>query len=125
MGGLKDLSAPTLGKAAAMGALSACQVDPKEIEEVYMGCVLQGGVGQAPARQVALGCEMGPDTPSTTINKVCASGMKSAMMAAQAIRLGDRQIMLAGGMEAMSKTPHYQYLRSATSFGNATAIDSI
>lgn len=64
-------------------------------------------MGQAPARQVALGCEMGPDTPSTAINKVCASGMKAAMMAAQAIRIGDRSIMLAGGMECMSKTPHY------------------
>jgi len=96
-----------------------------EIEEVYMGCVLQGGVGQAPARQVALGCDMGPDTPSTTINKVCASGMKAAMMAAQAIALGDRSVMLAGGMESMSKSPHYMYLRSPTGFGNATAIDSI
>jgi acetyl-CoA C-acetyltransferase len=68
---------------------------------------------------------MGPDTPSTTINKVCASGMKSAMMAAQAIAIGDRNVMLAGGMECMSKSPHYMYLRAATGFGNATAIDSI
>merc|ERR1712166_1540636 len=70
MGGLKDLSAPTLGKAAAMGALSSCQVDPKEVEEVYMGCVLQGGMGQAPARQVALGCVL---FPFSVLDFVCLS----------------------------------------------------
>ncbi len=74
---------------------------------------------------MALGCEMGPDTPSTTVNKVCASGMKSAMLAAQAIALGDRSVMLAGGMECMSKAPHYMYLRAPTAYGNGTALDSI
>jgi acetyl-CoA C-acetyltransferase len=70
---------------AANGALAACDLPPTEVEEVYMGCVLQAGVGQAPARQVAYGCEMGDDTPATDVNKVCASGMKSVMMASQAI----------------------------------------
>lgn len=82
MGCFTQIQAPTLGKAAAMGALADCNVDPKEIEEVYMGCVIQAGMGQAPARQVALGAGCDPDTPSTTVNKVCASGMKAAMMAA-------------------------------------------
>lgn len=81
MGSLSDLAAPHLGTVAAKAALASCGLEATEVEEVYMGNVLQGGVGQAPARQVALGCDMGYDTPSTTINKVCASGMKSVMMA--------------------------------------------
>eukprot|EP00352_Strombidinopsis_acuminata_P002792 CAMPEP_0176397792 /NCGR_PEP_ID=MMETSP0126-20121128/45409_1 /TAXON_ID=141414 ORGANISM="Strombidinopsis acuminatum, Strain SPMC142" /NCGR_SAMPLE_ID=MMETSP0126 /ASSEMBLY_ACC=CAM_ASM_000229 /LENGTH=396 /DNA_ID=CAMNT_0017772317 /DNA_START=61 /DNA_END=1251 /DNA_ORIENTATION=- len=125
MGMLSNLNASHLGTCAAKAALAQCQLDPKEVEEVYMGNVLQAGVGQAPARQVALGTEMGYDTPSTTVNKVCASGMKSVMMAAQSIALGDRNIMLAGGMESMSKVPHYMYLRRPTGYGNATAIDAI
>lgn len=125
MGMLSNLNASHLGTCAAKAALAQCELDPKEVEEVYMGCVLQAGVGQAPARQVALGTEMGYDTPSTTVNKVCASGMKSVMMAAQSISLGDRSIMLAGGMESMSKVPHYMYLRRPTGYGNATAIDAI
>jgi acetyl-CoA C-acetyltransferase len=76
-------------------------------------------MGQAPARQVALGAGCDPDTPSTTINKVCASGMKAAMMGAQAIALGDRNIMLCGGMENMSRAPHLLQMRSPTMFGNA------
>jgi acetyl-CoA C-acetyltransferase len=125
MGALQDMNAPHLGTAAARAALISANVDPTEVEEVYMGNVLQGGVGQAPARQVALGCEMGYDTPSTTINKVCASGMKSVMMAAQAIQLGQRNVMVAGGMESMSKSPHYVYLRRPTGFGEAKMLDSI
>ena len=125
MGGLSNLSAPHLGQISTRAALAACNVDPQEVEEVYMGAVLQAGMGQAPARQVALGCEMGYDTPSTTINKVCASGMKAAMMAAQAIELGHRNVMVAGGMEAMSKAPHYQYLRRPTGYGNGQLLDSI
>ena len=76
-----------------------------------MGAVLQAGMGQAPARQVAMGAQMGIDTPSTTVNKVCASGMKAVMMASQSIELGQRSVMLAGGMESMSKAPHYTYMR--------------
>jgi acetyl-CoA C-acetyltransferase len=74
---------------------------------------------------VAIDAGCGNDTPSTTINKVCASGMKSVMMAAQAIQLGQREIMVAGGMECMSKSPHYSYLRKPTGFGEATSLDSI
>ena len=125
MGSLSNLASPHLGTVAARGALASCNVEPTEVEEVYMGCVLQAGVGQAPARQVALSSEMGNDTPSTTINKVCAGGMKSVMMAAQAIQLGQRDIMLAGGMESMSKSPHYAYLRKPTGFGEHTMLDSI
>ena len=119
------MPAPHLGMHAANGALAACDLPPTEVEEVYMGCVLQAGVGQAPARQVAYGCEMGDDTPATDVNKVCASGMKSVMMASQAIQLGHRSVMVAGGMENMSKTPHYMYLRTPTGFGDHTALDSI
>lgn len=90
-----------------------------------MGNVITAGSGQAPARQVALGAECGMDTPSTTINKVCASGMKSVMLASQAIALGDRKVMLAGGMESMSKIPHYIYMRKPNTYGNYTTIDGI
>ena len=90
MGSLSGLSAPHLGTVAARAALASCNVDPTEVEEVYMGAVLQAAMGQAPARQVALGAEMGLDTPSTTVNKVCASGMKAVMMASQSIELGQR-----------------------------------
>jgi acetyl-CoA C-acetyltransferase len=125
MGCLSTIPCPTLGKAAAMGAISECNIEAKEIEEVYMGCVVQSGMGQAPARQVALGARCDIDTPSTTINKVCASGMKSAMMAAQAIALGERSVMMAGGMENMSRAPHLMSLRVPNVFGNATALDAI
>ena len=125
MGSIANLPAPHLGRVAARGALASCEVDPTEIEEVYMGAVLQAAMGQAPARQVALTCEMGQDTPATTVNKVCASGMKSVMMASQSIELGHRSVMLAGGMEAMSKSPHYTFLRRPTSYGEATVLDSI
>ena len=82
MGSVSGLSAPHLGSNAAFAALMSCNVQPTEVEEVYMGAVLQAGMGQAPARQVAMSTQMGDDTPSTTINKVCASGMKAVMMAA-------------------------------------------
>lgn len=125
MGSLSGLSAPHLGTVAARAALASCNVEPSDVEEVYMGAVLQAGMGQAPARQVAMGCEMGHDTPATTVNKVCASGMKSVMMAAQSIELGHRSIMVAGGMECMSKTPHYAYLRKPTAYGEHSMLDAI
>ena len=81
MGSISALSAPHLGTVAASGALASCNVNPEEVDEVFMGAVLQAGMGQAPARQVALGAKCSHDTPSTTINKVCASGMKAVMMA--------------------------------------------
>ena len=125
MGSISNLSATHLGTVAARGALASCELMPTEVEEVYMGAVLQAGMGQAPARQVALGAGMSNDTPSTTVNKVCASGMKAVMMASQAIELGQRQIMLAGGMEAMSKSPHYSFLRRPTAYGESKMLDSI
>lgn len=106
MGALQNFGAPHLGTVAAKSAFEQAGISAEAIEECYMGQVIQAGSGQAPARQVALASGCNKDTPSTTINKVCASGMKSVMMAAQAIRAGDRHTMLAGGMESMSKSPH-------------------
>jgi acetyl-CoA C-acetyltransferase len=125
MGSLSNYSAPHLGSVAAKSAIAEAGISATDIEEVYMGQVIQAGSGQAPARQVALNSGCSHDTPSTTINKVCASGMKSVMMAAQAIRAGDRHIMMAGGMEAMSKAPHLSYARRATAYGNYQVMDSI
>jgi acetyl-CoA C-acetyltransferase len=105
--------------------LAAYHVDPKEVEEVYMGNVISAGSGQAPARQVALGAGMPTDTVCTTVNKVCASGLKAVMLGANAIRLGDRDVVVAGGFESMSKLPHYVYLRRPTGYGHAQMIDSI
>jgi acetyl-CoA C-acetyltransferase len=118
MGCLKDMSAPALGTTAAKGALASCNVEATDVQEVYFGAVMTGGMGQAPDRQVALGAGVQNDTPSTTINKVCASGMKSVMVATQAIQLGTRDIVMAGGMESMSRCPHFQYLRNPTVYGH-------
>ena len=125
LGGLSNHTAPALGTAALTGAISASHIEPTDIEEVYVGNVINAGAGQAPARQVALGAHCKKDTPSTTINKVCASGMKSIMMAAQAIAAGDRSIMAAGGMESMSRIPHYANIRKATPYANSQLIDGL
>jgi Acetyl-CoA acetyltransferase len=107
MGSLASVPATKLGSTAIKGALDKISLDPKLVQEVYMGNVLQAGEGQAPARQAALGAGLSNETPSTTINKVCASGMKAVMMAAQAIKAGDADVIVAGGMENMSSVPHY------------------
>ena len=125
LGGLSGFTAPALGTAALKGAIAAAHIDAADIEEVYMGQVIQAGSGQAPARQVALGAGCDKNTPSTTINKVCASGMKSVMMASQSIRLGDRTVMAAGGMEVLSKVPHYASLRTPTAYGHSNLVDGI
>lgn len=125
MGQFKDMTAPHLGTVAARGALASCNLDPKEVQEMYFGAVMTAGMGQAPDRQVALGAGVQNDTPSTTVNKVCASGMKSVMLAAQSIQLGMRDVVMAGGMESMSKCVHYQYLRSANVYGHSQVTDSI
>jgi acetyl-CoA C-acetyltransferase len=125
MGGLKDMSATSLGAAASRGAIEHAGLQPNDIQEVFMGTVLQAGQGQAPDRQAALGAGISVDTPCTAINKVCASGMKSLMLGASQIRLGDRNIVLTGGMESMSKAPHYMYLRKPTSYGPSSVIDAI
>ena len=102
-GSLSKISAVDLGAHSIKQAIAKAGVRPEDIEEVFMGQVLQAGSGQAPARQAALAAGVSSSTPCTTINKVCASGMKSIMLASQSIRLGDRSLMVAGGMESMSQ----------------------
>lgn len=125
MGSLSSLTATQLGSAAIKGAMKKINLDPSLVQEVYMGNVVQAGVGQAPARQAALGAGLPDTVPATTINKVCASGMKAVMQAAQAIALGDADVVIAGGMESMSNIPHYVHMRSGTKFGPATLIDGM
>ena len=125
LGSLSTVPAPKLGSVAIKGALDKINLDPKLIQEVYMGNVLQAGEGQAPARQAALGAGLSNETPSTTINKVCASGMKAVMMAAQSIKAGDQNIIIAGGMENMSLVPHYFNARNATKLGDVKMQDGM
>ena len=125
MGGLSTVSATALGSAAIKGALEKGNVKSELIEEVFMGNVLQAGVGQAPARQAALGAGLGQNVPCTTVNKVCASGMKAIMFGAQSIIAGDNHIVVAGGMESMSQVPHYLDGRNGVKFGNIGMLDGI
>ena len=125
MGKLSSIPATTLGSVAIKGALDKISLDPKLVGEVLMGNVVQAGTGQAPARQAALGAGISDQTPATTINKVCASGMKTIMMAAQSIALGDQNIVVAGGMENMSMIPHYVHMRNGQKFGPTTLIDGM
>ena len=125
LGSLSSLSASALGSTAIKGAMSKINLDPALVDEVYMGNVVQAGVGQAPARQAALGAGIPDSVPCTTVNKVCASGMKAVMLAAQAITLGDADIIVAGGMESMSNIPHYLHLRNGHKFGPKTMIDGM
>lgn len=125
MGSLSTVPATKLGAAAVKGALDKINLDPKNVQEIYMGNVLQAGEGQAPARQVALGAGLSNETPSTTINKVCASGMKAVSMAAQAIKAGDADVIVAGGMENMSMVPHYYNARNATKLGDVKMQDGM
>lgn len=125
MGGLSSITAPKLGAAAIKGALEKIQLDPNLVNEVYMGNVVQAGVGQAPARQAAIFAGLSNEVACTTINKVCASGMKAVMLASQAIQCGDADIVIAGGMENMSLIPHYMNLRSGTKFGPNTMVDGM
>lgn len=125
MGSLSSVSATELGAIAIKGAVERAGVESIAIDEVFMGNVLQAGVGQAPARQAALGAGLGNNVPCTTVNKVCASGMKSIMLGAQTILAGDNHLVVAGGMESMSQTPHYVNGRNGTKFGNITLLDGI
>ncbi|HCA09767.1 MULTISPECIES: acetyl-CoA C-acyltransferase [unclassified Chryseobacterium] len=125
MGSLSTVPATKLGSAAVKGALDKINLDPKNVQEIYMGNVLQAGEGQAPARQVALGAGLSIETPSTTVNKVCASGMKAVTMAAQAIKAGDAEVIVAGGMENMSSVPHYYNARIATKLGDIKMQDGM
>ena len=123
MGGLSTVPAPKLGAIAIQGALEAIGLDATEVDEVYMGNVLQAGVGQAPARQAAIFAGIPDTVPCTTVNKVCSSGMKTIMMAAQVITLGDAEVVVAGGMENMSLAPHIIAMRTGVKFGGTQLED--
>ncbi|HZW64036.1 MAG TPA: acetyl-CoA C-acyltransferase [Flavobacteriaceae bacterium] len=125
MGGLSGIPAPKLGAVAIKGALEKINLNPEVVEEVFMGQVVQAGSGQAPARQAALFAGIPDTVPCTTVNKVCSSGMKAVMHAAQAIALGDASVVIAGGMENMSLIPHYYHARSGTKFGPAILEDGM
>jgi acetyl-CoA C-acetyltransferase len=125
MGSLASVPATDLGATAIKGALDKGNIKAEWIDEVFMGNVLQAGVGQAPARQAALAAGLGQNVPCTTVNKVCASGMKSIMLGAQTILAGDNHIVVVGGMESMSQVPHYLDGRNGTKFGNITMLDGI
>jgi acetyl-CoA C-acetyltransferase len=125
LGAFATIPATQLGATAIKGAVEKSNVPVDAIDEVFMGNVLQAGVGQAPARQAALGAGLNQNVPCTTVNKVCASGMKSIMLGAQTILAGDNHIVVVGGMENMSQTPHYVDGRNGTKFGNITMLDGI
>ena len=125
MGALSTVPAPKLGAIAIKGALDKIGLSPNLVDEVLMGNVVQAGTGQAPARQAAIFAGIPDSVPCTTINKVCASGMKTVMQAAQAIALGDASIIVAGGMENMSLIPHYVYMRTGQKFGPTSMVDGM
>ena len=126
LGGLAPLTAPRLGAIVIREAVSRCGVAPDQIDEVIMGHVLQGGTGQAPARQAQIHAGVPGTVPALTINKVCGSGLKAVMLAAQAIRAGDAQCVVAGGMESMSNAPHYLAgMRGGIKAGDAKLVDGM
>lgn len=124
-GSLSTVSATQLGATAIKGALEKINLDPNEIEEVYMGNVLQANLGQAPAKQAAIFAGISENTPCTTVNKVCASGMKAISLATQAIKCGDADVVIAGGMENMSSVPHYYSARNAVKLGDVKITDGM
>jgi len=125
LGAFSTVSVTDLGAIAIKSAVEKSGLDKGTIDEVFMGNVLQAGVGQAPARQAALKAGLENTVPCTTINKVCASGMKSVMLGAQTILAGDNEVVVVGGMENMSQTPHYVDGRNGMKFGNITMLDGI
>ena len=125
MGGLSTVPAPILGAVAIKAALDRILLDPHLVDEVFMGNAIQAGVGQAPARQAAIYAGLPNSVICTTVNKVCASGMKSVMLGAQAIQNGDAEIVVAGGMENMSLIPHYLHLRNGHKLGPTTMVDGM
>jgi acetyl-CoA C-acetyltransferase len=124
-GSLSTVESTKLGATAIKAAIEKAGISPDSIDEVFMGCVLQAGLGQAPARQAAIFAGVSNNTPCTTINKVCASGMKSVMLAAQTIMAGDNEIVVAGGMENMSMVPHYMFARNGHKLGNINVLDGL
>ena len=126
LGGLAGFSAPKLGALAIMEAVKRAGIDPATIDEVIMGHVLQGGTGQAPARQAMIFAGLNGVIPAVTINKVCGSGLKAVMLAAQSIKAGDNQVVVAGGMESMSNAVHYlPGIRGGIKIGNQTMLDGM
>lgn len=125
LGSLSSVPATKLGAAAISGAMKRINLAPENVDEVFMGNVMQANVGQAPARQAAIFAGLSNNTPATTINKVCASGMKAISLAAQSIMTGDNDCVVAGGMENMSMVPHYYDARSAVKLGNVTMVDGM
>lgn len=125
LGTLSSIPAPKLGAAAIKGALEKAGVSPDKVDEVYMGCVLQADLGQAPARQAAIFAGIGDNVPCTTVNKVCASGMKSIALGAQSIMLGDNDVVVVGGMENMSSVPHYLHGRTGQKLGDIKMTDGM
>ena len=125
LGSLSTVPATVLGTTAIKGALEKGNVDPSIIDEVFMGNVLQANVGQAPARQAAMGAGLSENVPCTTVNKVCASGMKSIALAAQTILAGDNHVVIAGGMENMSMVPHYMNGRLGVKLGDMKLVDGM
>ena len=125
MGSLSSVTAPQLGAAAIKGALEKINLDPNLVDEVLMGNVIQAGVGQAPATQATLFAGLPNTIPTTTVNKVCASGMKAVMQGAQAIMNGDAEVVVAGGMENMSLIPHYVHMRNVVKFGPTSLVDGM
>lgn len=125
-GVLSSLTAIELGSNAIKGALSKASIDPKEVNEVFMGNVVSANLGQAPARQAAIGADIGYNVPCTTVNKVCASGMKSVMLGAQSIMLGWNDVVVAGGMESMSNIPYYiPKARFGYKYGKGELVDGL
>jgi acetyl-CoA C-acetyltransferase len=125
-GSLKDLSATQLGSIAIRGSLERAAIQPSQVQDVLMGSVLQANLGQAPARQAAKGAGLPDEVNCSTINKVCASGMKAISLAAQSIRLGDADLVVAGGMESMSNTPFYSpHTRWGNKYGDTVLIDGL
>jgi acetyl-CoA C-acetyltransferase len=126
LGSLSALSAPDLGAAAIRAAVERAGIPAEDVAEVIMGNVVQGGVGQAPARQATLKAGLPSHVSALTINKVCGSGLKAVMLAAQGIRAGDNQVVIAGGQESMSNAPHYIYgMRNGVKFGDQTLVDGL
>ncbi|MBD79787.1 MAG: acetyl-CoA C-acyltransferase [Crocinitomicaceae bacterium] len=125
LGSLASVPATKLGAAAIKGALNKGNVDPQHVNEVFMGNVMSANLGQAPARQASMFAGIGDQVPCTTVNKVCASGMKAISLAAQSIIAGDNEVVVAGGMENMSSVPHYMVARNAVKLGNVNMIDGM
>jgi acetyl-CoA C-acetyltransferase len=126
LGGLAPVKAPELGAVAIRAAIARAGIDAGEIQDVVLGNVLQGGVGQAPARQAAIAAGIPGIVPALTVNMVCGSGLRAVMLAAQSVRAGDLSVVVAGGMESMSNAPFYAYgLRNGVKFGDQTLVDGL